>query len=59
MHTSVSGVADHLARDDAHALAIARGIVGDLGADSAVDIGVGSMIAFHSTYATEHQLMNV
>lgn len=31
MHSSVSGVTDHLARDDAHALAIARGIVGDLG----------------------------
>lgn len=32
MHSSVSGVTDHLARDDAHAIAIARGIVGDLGA---------------------------
>ena len=31
MHSSVSGVTDHLARDDAHAIAIARGIVGDLG----------------------------
>ena len=32
MHSSVSGVTDHLARNDAHAIAIARGIVGDLGA---------------------------
>jgi len=31
MHSSVSGVTDHLARDDAHALEIARGIVADLG----------------------------
>jgi 3-methylcrotonyl-CoA carboxylase beta subunit len=31
MHSSVSGVTDHLARDDAHAISIARGIVGDLG----------------------------
>ncbi|EIM89529.1 carboxyl transferase [Stereum hirsutum FP-91666 SS1] len=32
MHARESGVVDHLARDDAHAIAIARGIVGDLGA---------------------------
>jgi 3-methylcrotonyl-CoA carboxylase beta subunit len=31
MHCTESGVADHLAADDAHALSIARGIVGDLG----------------------------
>ncbi|XP_006456827.1 hypothetical protein AGABI2DRAFT_211987 [Agaricus bisporus var. bisporus H97] len=31
MHSSESGVTDHLARDDEHALVIARGIVGDLG----------------------------
>ncbi|MEY3664268.1 MAG: hypothetical protein RLZZ153_450, partial [Pseudomonadota bacterium] len=30
VHTRLSGVADHLARDDAHALAIARGIVASL-----------------------------
>ncbi len=30
VHTRVSGVADHLAQDDAHALAIARRIVGHL-----------------------------
>ncbi|KAG5220664.1 methylcrotonoyl-CoA carboxylase beta chain [Salix suchowensis] len=33
MHSSESGVTDHLARDDEHALAIARGIVGDLAFD--------------------------
>ncbi|KIL00521.1 hypothetical protein PAXRUDRAFT_129719 [Paxillus rubicundulus Ve08.2h10] len=32
MHSSESGVTDHLARDDEHAISIARGIVGDLGA---------------------------
>jgi 3-methylcrotonyl-CoA carboxylase beta subunit len=31
MHSKESGVTDHLARDDEHAIAIARGIVGDLG----------------------------
>ncbi|EJF62871.1 carboxyl transferase [Dichomitus squalens LYAD-421 SS1] len=31
MHSSESGVTDHLARDDEHAIAIARGIVSDLG----------------------------
>ncbi|KAF9226705.1 carboxyl transferase [Gyrodon lividus] len=32
MHSCESGVTDHLARDDEHAIAIARGIVSDLGA---------------------------
>jgi 3-methylcrotonyl-CoA carboxylase beta subunit len=31
MHSTESGVTDHLARDDEHAIAIARGIVSDLG----------------------------
>jgi len=31
VHTRISGVADHLAEDDAHALEIARAIVGTLG----------------------------
>ncbi|KAF8812209.1 carboxyl transferase [Phlegmacium glaucopus] len=34
MHSSESGVTDHLARDDEHAIAIARSIVGDLGSAS-------------------------
>ena len=31
MHSKESGVTDHLARDDEHAIAIARGIISDLG----------------------------
>lgn len=31
MHSKESGVTDHLARDDEHAIAIARGIIGDFG----------------------------
>src|ERR1700686_1276712 len=31
VHTRISGVADYLAEDDAHALEIARSIVGNLG----------------------------
>ncbi|KAJ3540298.1 hypothetical protein NMY22_g4362 [Coprinellus aureogranulatus] len=31
MHSSESGVTDHLAKDDEHAIAIAREIIGDLG----------------------------
>jgi 3-methylcrotonyl-CoA carboxylase beta subunit len=41
MHSSESGVTDHLATDDEHAIAIARGLVGDLGA-------AGSKAAFVS-----------
>lgn len=42
MHSSESGVTDHLARDDEHAIAIARGIVGDLGAASGQAVGVST-----------------
>src|SRR6266436_990787 len=45
MHSSESGVTDHLARDDEHAIAIARGIVGDLGAAGAKE-GFVSNFAF-------------
>ena len=39
IHSSESGVTDHLARDDEHAISIARGIAGDLGsAGSTVSI---------------------
>lgn len=41
MHSSESGVTDHLARDDEHALAIARGIIGDLGLAGGQSIPVG------------------
>src|SRR5712692_1287739 len=37
VHSRVSGVTDHLALDDAHALGIASGIVGNLGQRSRVD----------------------
>jgi len=36
VHTRVSGVADHLAEDDAHALEIARTVVANLGAGKAL-----------------------
>ncbi|KAG6378611.1 carboxyl transferase domain-containing protein [Boletus reticuloceps] len=39
MHSSESGVTDHLARDDDHAIAIARDIVGDLGIASGQAVG--------------------
>jgi 3-methylcrotonyl-CoA carboxylase beta subunit len=38
VHTRLSGVADHLAESDAHALAIARTIVGHLGPASAAPV---------------------
>jgi 3-methylcrotonyl-CoA carboxylase beta subunit len=40
MHSSESGVTDHLARDDEHAVAIARGIVGDLGSTGGMETPV-------------------
>ena len=46
MHSSESGVTDHLARDDEHAIAIARGIVGDLGSASGQAIGVSTQHTF-------------
>lgn len=43
MHSSESGVTDHLARDDEHAIAIARGIVGDLGKAGSREVPVGAL----------------
>jgi acetyl-CoA carboxylase carboxyltransferase component len=40
MHSSESGVTDHLARDDEHAIAIARGVIGDLGSAGAKEVSV-------------------
>ena len=40
VHTRKSGVADHLAGDDAHALEIARGIVADLNTVKRIDIPI-------------------
>jgi 3-methylcrotonyl-CoA carboxylase beta subunit len=60
MHTEVSGVADHLAEDDAHALAIVRDIVSTLPAPAPVpdlatstipDTAPGAASAFDSTSA--------
>ncbi len=39
VHTRVSGVADHFAEDDAHALEIARSIVANLGTEKALPPG--------------------
>lgn len=39
MHSSESGVTDHLARDDEHAIAIAREVVGDLGSAGRRSVG--------------------
>src|SRR3546814_10295509 len=40
VHTSVSGVADHFAQDDRHALEIARNLVGNLNRRKAVQLAV-------------------
>ncbi len=40
VHTRLSGVADHFALDDAHALEIARGIVANLNTTKTVDIAL-------------------
>jgi len=42
MHSSESGVTDHLARDDEHAIAIAREIIGDLGTAGGQAVGVST-----------------
>jgi 3-methylcrotonyl-CoA carboxylase beta subunit len=47
MHSSESGVTDHLALDDEHAIAIARGVVGDLGAAAGQE-GLVSCLPFQS-----------
>jgi len=53
MHSSESGVTDHLARDDEHAIAIARGIIGDLGALGAKEVFVNN-IGFCSCMLLAH-----
>lgn len=49
MHSSESGVTDHLARDDEHAISIARGVVGDLGLAGSKEVGVSSSVRFVSS----------
>lgn len=45
MHSSESGVTDHLARDDEHAIVIARNIVADLGSAGSKESAVGSSVS--------------
>ena len=49
MHSRESGVTDHLARDDEHAIAIARGIIGDLGVASGGSVEVPVSVS-HRTF---------
>ena len=44
VHTRISGVADHLALNDHHALAIARRIVGNLNRDKRVDLAIAEPV---------------
>jgi 3-methylcrotonyl-CoA carboxylase beta subunit len=48
MHSSESGVTDHLARDDEHAIAIARDIVADLGHAGGREVHVRPRVALFS-----------
>ena len=43
MHSSESGVTDHLARDDEHAISITRSIVGDLGSAGGAPVPVSAV----------------
>ena len=52
MHSSESGVTDHLARDDEHAIAIARGIVGDLGKAGSREVPVSLLAVSWRTFLT-------
>lgn len=55
MHSSESGVTDHLARDDEHAIAIARGIVGDLGAAGGETVGVSTQQSLGSCHSRKNK----
>jgi 3-methylcrotonyl-CoA carboxylase beta subunit len=44
VHTRISGVADHLAQDDHHALAIARRIVGNLNRPKRVEMDIATPV---------------
>lgn len=57
MHSSESGVTDHLARDDEHAIAIAREVVGDLG--SAGRRGVGPTATPEDPLYPAHELHGI
>jgi len=51
VHTRISGVADHLAQDDHHALAIARRIVGNLNRPKRIEMEIAEPVA--PKYAAE------
>lgn len=53
MHSSESGVTDHLARDDEHALAIAREVVGDLGKAGSRETCVSKSLFLHRKLSPE------
>ncbi|MFQ1801064.1 carboxyl transferase domain-containing protein [Aeromonas veronii] len=53
VHCAYSGVADHMARDDAHALAIARTLLTHLGSDHAPLSGLAS--SFAARYPTNDE----
>ena len=55
VHTRLSGVADHLAQNDTHALQLARRIVGNLGAKYTANIGqlTGSAALREPLYAAD------
>ena len=53
VHTRLSGVADHLALNDTHALALARQIVGNLGALPRKEAQVDLRPSIEPAYATE------
>jgi 3-methylcrotonyl-CoA carboxylase beta subunit len=55
MHSSESGVTDHLARDDEHALAIARGIVGDLGKAGSKEVFVSYLLITQRVVSLTHK----
>lgn len=59
MHSSESGVTDHLARDDEHAIAIARGIVADLGSAGGKTLLVSGLADFHACNFHRHRLRSL
>jgi hypothetical protein len=56
MHSSESGVTDHLARDDEHAIAIAREAVGDLGSAGWRESQVGHSVDTGLLHAKSHSV---
>lgn len=59
VHTRLSGVADYLAEDDAHALALARQAVGSLGEYGGLSEGVSRAISFDEPAYDPAELLGV